>query len=615
METKKEYDTLIVGAGPVGLSVACELVRQGLASQVLLVDSLKEQLLQTKASILWPRSLEVLAAFTGIVTAAEAYGLRLTNVVFRGDQNAFLTRINLAKHFDSAYHYGVLLEQWYTEKLLAEYCTANNLHINRSTAFVSFKYVENNSGYPIEAILNTPSGRVTVHVKYLIGCDGTKSIVRKAIGLSFNGQVLPGTFYSAHFTTKHQVLEIDNTALSIYLTSKGMGFITPMPGDSTHEVSYMSGVSLTDEEAKKYATGKFNSHGQAILADIPLLDGQILLRERLQANIIIDKIRWQTHFRVNERLVGGYSDGKHVFLAGDACHAHSPAGGQGQNTGIQEAINLGWKLAMVLKNQASPALLESYENERLAIGKNLIDFTTRASTMTTLENCMLRFIRDKVIGLATSQSFVCDIIAQTIGETIHNYRNVEFNSEHWEKPPLIPHFFRRRNQNILRLFANRLHAGDRISIHMFPTVETSFWIQTTGFKLVFFQGCCHSKLPTFDLSLASLHELGEHLIKSTQGAITAYIVIPASECETSTVGVRGQCLFLIRPDGHVGLRSEPASANIVLAYLRDRVGWLKFDESALSLAVKPFNPLKHDWMHGVFFTAVIGGVIAWYLNK
>ncbi|KAI8614836.1 FAD-binding monooxygenase [Chytriomyces sp. MP71] len=369
------FDTLVVGAGPTGLTLAAELLRQGIpASQILLIDVLKEPLIQTKASVLWPRSLELLSNYEGVVEMGEAYGDKLTNVVLRaGKDNTLIAKINLARHFDSTFHHGLMLEQWYTEKIITAYLSKHGLSVTRSTALVSFVYTDHPL-HPIEATLKTPNGNKTIRVKYIVGADGGRSGVRKQLGIEFKGETMQGTFFSAHFSVKKPLLDIDNTALSLFLRPSGMGFITPMPGGT-----YMSALDLQGQQCGPFLSNEKDARGFPLLKEIPLKEAEVILRERLSLHIEVDKMIWQTHFRIQERLVGKYGDGKRVFLAGDACHAHSPLGGQGQNTGIQDAVNLGWKLSSVLKGTLSPSLLATYEEERLAVGQHLIDFTMRGT--------------------------------------------------------------------------------------------------------------------------------------------------------------------------------------------------------------------------------------------
>ncbi|KAJ3031654.1 UNVERIFIED_CONTAM: hypothetical protein HDU68_001734 [Siphonaria sp. JEL0065] len=609
MTIQSKYDVLIVGAGPTGLSVAAELLRGGVSSSsILLIDALPAPLIQTKASVLWPRSLELLSQFKGVLEETEAYGLRLSRAVIRTNDDKLLGRVDFAGNTNSEFGYGILCEQWFTEKVITRYINEMGLTVVRSTSLGDFKYRDLSADHPITASLLPPSGPLDVSIKYIVGCDGSKSACRKLAGIKFGGETLEGTFYSAHFSVKKPLTSIDGSMV-MFLRSEGMSFITQMPNGT-----YMTAIDLVGEQAKPYLSAtEVDMHGNPILLDITEKDVARLLKERIHTDIQVDKIIWQTHFRVNERVAARYSDGKRVFLAGDACHAHTPLGGQGQNTGIQEAINLGWKLALVLQGTCSPTpLLSSYESERLAIGQHLINFTTVSQKSSASRNPYFQFLRNHAMSLATSQHFVVSTIAQTIGETIYHYRDSGISAEHWEKPPLFPSLLARRRQNILRMVGKRINAGDRVSRLILSGVEESFFTETSGFKLVLFEGLESAYNNSSNINLSELAAFGQEMIAQTFGLISAFAVVPKDQVhEYTRFGVEGQSLFLLRPDGHVGFRSEPVSADLLKAYLRDRVGLQKFDKSAMPFTVKKFNPLVGDWFHLVLVGAVIAAGIAY----
>ncbi|KAJ3377909.1 hypothetical protein HDU84_008105 [Entophlyctis sp. JEL0112] len=553
-----EFNSVIVGAGPTGLTLAAELLRQGIpADTILLVDELAAPLLHTKASVLWPRSLELLDHFAGVVPAAEAVGMKLlSGCIFAGDNQDSLKRlalINISSYFISSFPWGILLEQWRTERILTEYLARHNLHVTRSTKLVDYKYFEDGA---VEARFENSAGMRVVRTKFLVGCDGGKSKVRKLLGFDFKGETLKGSFYSAHFTVKNPLPDINTSALSLFLMSSGGSFVTPMPGHGKHSISYMSALDLSEEQDCIYRCSELDSHGNQPLLEIPRKDAERLLQERLSKNIVVDEIIWQSHFRVNERVTSSFSDGRRVFLAGDACHAHSPIG---QNTGIQEAINLGWKLALVIKGLVSPELLSTYERERQSIGQRLVDFTNRGTKASALRDPTLQYLRNTIMSFVASREFLRDTIAQTIAETIYNYRKCDIN---------------------------------------------------TGFKAIFFQGRPYAKLPS-DLSLDALHKLGEELVKLSFGTVTAYAVVTADDCSlSSSIGVQNQCVLLIRPDDYVALRSEPVSFAVVAAYLRDKIGQTKFGDEDAVRSLAKYKPLMNDWVHGLILLVLFGAFAA-----
>ncbi|CAK5194796.1 unnamed protein product [Aphanomyces euteiches] len=596
-------DVLIVGAGPSGLAAACELIRNGVSS-ILIIDRLDAPVKQTKASVLWPRSLELLANYDGVLDAIHDHCEYVRQVKFY-TETSVLTHVKLGDRFASRFQYGALLEQWYTEKVLKAYVDKHNVVTKRNAELVAFSYVSN-SADTIEATIlidkGLPTERTTVvRCKYLVGCDGARSSVRRLMNCAFQGIVLPYAFIGAHFTSSTQVaVQPDEMRMSSYRA--GMAFLTPMPNKS-----YLVAIDLSAEQDAPYCDPHHvDTHGMPIQLEFTKEQLQSLISERCVA-VTIDHVIWSTHFRVNKRLAETYSDGNRIFLAGDACHCHTPLGGQGMNTGIQDAVNLGWKLALVLQGKAEPSLLTTYGTERRLVGEELIAFTTRAQNISSNRTPLVQFFRNNALRVLTSLPFVVDTIAATIGETIVAYRASPLSVENWVLPPIFPYILYRRRQNILRIFHARVVAGGRA-----PVLDnTPLTFHTTpGFNLIFFQGAPgHTVSPlTYDQLVA----VGREVQLLTKGIVADFKVIPASEANNHDMyGVKGQCLFLVRPDGYVGLRSEPVSMDDVLRYLKHRVLLTSVPDTG------SFKPTAFDWVPYVLLTLAIGGLLttAIYLVK
>lgn len=333
---------LIAGAGPVGLTMAVALKRQGV--DVRIVDKALARTSQSKALVLWPRTLELLDIQGGsgafVAAGTPARGARI------------LVDGQTVIHFDfatarSAYRYALMIPQSETERLLELSLEAAGLTVERGTTLVSFE--EGADG--VRTVLRHLDGREEeLRADWLIGCDGAHSTVRHGLAsATFEGDTLPSEWLLADLQING---DLPGDEISTYFSSEGVTVFFPIEGSRFRVVA---NVGLTAD---------------ADTSDPTLEQIQALLEQRGFHWVAHDPV-WMSRFRINERKVQNYRQGR-VFLAGDAAHVHSPAGGQGMNTGMQDAINLSWKLAMVWRGVATPALLDSYSPERSAIGQQVL---------------------------------------------------------------------------------------------------------------------------------------------------------------------------------------------------------------------------------------------------
>ncbi|OQS03434.1 hypothetical protein THRCLA_04275 [Thraustotheca clavata] len=557
--TVEYVDVLIVGAGPTGLTTAAELVRNGLTN-ILIVDRAIETVLQTKSAVVWPRSLELLERYEGVVEAVSERCLRVKYAVLRNRERE-MSQLPLHEYFDSKYNFGAVHEQWYMEKCLIEYLDRNGVQVMRSPEVVGYEYDKGD----VKVKLKTNDDKeLFVKAKYVVGCDGARSTIRKLMKFPFSGEVLPHQFLAVHFTTK-EPLDIRDDALTFFMYDVGECFMTTMPNNS-----YLVVLDMDDAEGAPFLSPtKVDAHGLPVLLD--------LTKDAMQKALInhctpldIDQVLWASHYRVNQRIVEHYWDGSRIFLAGDACHCHSAIAGQGMNTGIQDAVNLGWKLAFVLKGLSGHHLLASYESERLPVGEQVIELTTGGQKMASNRNKWVQALRNCVVSLIASKPFVVSRIAQTLGEISISYHNSVLSAEYWRYRPWFPSI------------SNYIHAGDRWPFHHL-SLSTSF--DPTKFTIVLFEGTNGATL----LSLCELEVIVKKLVGASSGIISNWFVIPSPDVNAhKAFKVHGQCGFLVRPDGYVGLRMEPIDENVVLNYLRGRF--------SAEPPKAPIHPWAVDWM-------------------
>ena len=264
-----------------------------------------------------------------------------------------------------------MIPQSETERLLEAQLDALGVQVERTVELETFSDV----GHEVVATLRHADGRSEVmRTPYLFGCDGTHSVVRNGLGLAFDGSTMPSDWMLGDLHIDGPLAEDE---LTMCWTKEGVLAVFPMGGN---RFRIIADVGLATGDLKPPPTlGEI----QAVLD----ARGPPGLRGR-------DPI-WLSHFRINERKVRDYRRGR-IFLVGDAAHIHSPAGGQGMNTGMQDAFNLAWKIALVCKGTARDALLDSYSVERSAIGDQVLRNAGRMTEVAMLRNPLLRELRNIV---------------------------------------------------------------------------------------------------------------------------------------------------------------------------------------------------------------------------
>ncbi|SES47783.1 2-polyprenyl-6-methoxyphenol hydroxylase [Streptomyces sp. yr375] len=373
-------DVLIAGAGPVGLSAAAELCRHGVRCR--LVDRLPARLPYAKAVGIQPRTLEIWDRMGLARTVLEAAAVLRGQLIYvNGRERA---RIDLALPPEVPYEFAVL-PQYETERLLEEYVAGLGTRIERGTELLSFTQDENG----VTARLRAASGaEAELRAGYLIGCDGAHSTVRKGLGLGYAG---------AAFAEEYMLGDVEADwdlppgygLRSTHHTPDGatddLLVCIPLPGTARYRMSMLvppelktsNGDGGGDEDAVLH--GLENGLGNDGTPKPELHHLQAVVDRLAPKPTPLSHLRWSSVFRISHRIVDRYGDGR-VFVAGDAAHIHPPTGAQGMNTGIQDACNLAWKLALVLRGEAGPALLTTYDAERRPIGEEVVGRTVRHAT-------------------------------------------------------------------------------------------------------------------------------------------------------------------------------------------------------------------------------------------
>ncbi len=389
-------EVLIVGAGPTGLSLAITLRRHGIP--VRIVDRAAQPSTVSKALALWSASLEALQGM-GVVDRFVSEGQRL-NALCVGEGGRRLATLAVGEGIDSAFPFPLLLPQSRTEALLTARLAELGVTVERSVELVGVG--QDASG--VTATLRRADGSAeVVRTKYLAGCDGARSAVRQTLDIQFEGYTEPQTFLLAD-------VKIDGGDLdhrSIYLWWHNGGTIAMFPfGNEVWRIFSMRGDDSPEDDQP------------ATLEEM-----QHCVDRYGPGGLKLSDPSWLSIFRINERLAARYRAGR-CFLAGDAAHIHSPAGGQGMNTGIQDAVNLGWKLAYVLNGAGdSDLLLDSYEAERRPIARSVIDAAAQKQHLSFGASKLTSRIRNMAVSIFGNIPAVHRKLQVELSETEFAYRD------------------------------------------------------------------------------------------------------------------------------------------------------------------------------------------------
>ena len=351
---------LVVGAGPTGLLLAAELLRRDVSC--LLVDTLDAPVGWDRATVVHERSLQILEAL-GIADRFLDEGVRTRVARFHSD-GAVLAELSLDLA-SSRYGFQIGISEEVTESVLTDYLHAQGGAVTRSTRLIGLTPGED----AVSATLESGGKRREIVARWVVGCDGYHSAVRQAVGIDFPGTDIETPWAVFDATLDGWVDEYD--IASVHLDRPPV-ILTPLPGKRWR-------VYLRPTSAA---------------SDLIVESGTVL--ERYAPGIRFTGVESPTWFHCHSRVAERYRSGR-VLLAGDAAHACTPAEGHGMNTGLQDAFNLGWKLAMVCRGESSPELLETYEAERQPVAERIVASGAEAESAHALTGVAERASRDAEI--------------------------------------------------------------------------------------------------------------------------------------------------------------------------------------------------------------------------
>jgi 2-polyprenyl-6-methoxyphenol hydroxylase-like FAD-dependent oxidoreductase len=364
-------DVLVVGAGPTGLTLAAGLARFGVRFRV--IDRAWDRLHESRALGVQARALEVLQSL-GLGELLVRRGNPSARLMLHLDRRRTAeVRLGDFGTTDTRFPFILFVSQAETEAVLGDHLASVGVRMERGVELVD----ATDGPTDVRCVLRHPDGREEqVRTRYLAGCDGAHSTVRKLAGIPFEGDAYLQDFVLGDVEVDGS---LERDTLHSFAIGRGVAMFFPLGSPATWRVIAMSGdrAGRSAAGARGGTAAADEVSEAAMTSDLSLDELQTIVDGATVGGLLLRDPVWLTHFRLHHRQAAHYRAGR-IFLAGDAAHIHSPVGAQGMNTGIQDAWNLAWKLALVARGTAVEALLNSYEAERWPVGRMLLRYTDRA---------------------------------------------------------------------------------------------------------------------------------------------------------------------------------------------------------------------------------------------
>jgi 2-polyprenyl-6-methoxyphenol hydroxylase-like FAD-dependent oxidoreductase len=524
---------LIVGAGPTGLALAHELLRRGVTPR--LIEKTPHPSPNTKALGVLPRTLEALAP-AGITREMLAQGVRVPTFSLWSSGKQ-LGLLDFSRAVESPYPFLLMIPQHTTEAILTDHILLQGGQVERGVELIRFSQRVDG----VEAILRHADGtEEQTWSRFLVGCDGAHSTVRHLLGARFVGKMIAQSFATGDIQV-HGKMPHDQ-ALA-YLHRGHFIAYFPLP-DGRHRFLMASPPGEAPQ-------------------------GEVTLEEIQQAIDICGPVggratdpRWLARYHVHQRRVE-CAVHQRVLLVGDAAHIHSPLAAQGMNTGIQDAINLAWKLALVAQGRAPVRLLESYQAERSEVGRRLLQADALLTSLASVHRPLATASRDRVASCLMRLPWIQQLLArETAGLRISYHRGPLVLDYRGEKVPSG---------------ASAARVGDRAPNGLLfsgrQTSSRQLYDLLTGAGhtlLIFVSQRAEERRCEVQSVLADWHEFLKVIpirrrAPPSEGESTWY---DPDGALAERYGIADEGLILIRPDGYISFRSQPIAAERLQRYLR-----------------------------------------------
>ncbi|MFI5231414.1 MAG: FAD-dependent oxidoreductase [Gemmatimonadales bacterium] len=503
---KARVDVLIVGAGPTGLALALFLARMGV--RVRIIDKTDGPGTTSRATVLHARTLEFYDQ-VGVADECVENGVefRAVNLWVNGRHAARAPFDDIGDPL-SRFSFILIYPQDKQERLLIAALEKLGVAVERQTELVSFEQL--NAG--VSAQIKTADGATRAcHATYVAGCDGAHSKVREQLRTGLPGGDYADLFYVADIEGTGAAF---NGEVNIALDDADFLAVFPMKDPGTGRL-----------------IGALR-HGPANAAALQWSDVDTHVIERLKLDVT--KVNWFSTYRVHHRVAGAFRQGS-AFLLGDAAHLHSPVGGQGMNTGIGDAVNLAWKLAGVIQQRIDPAVLDTYETERIAFARRLVATTDRAFAFATARGPIAARVRLTAFPFTLPKVFCFRAIRRFLFRTI--------------------------SQIGIRYPDSWLSAGRAGTVRGGDRLPWAQWIDADGtpgdnyefFSSLDWQLHCYGDASSAVRATCEAHSVAFHPFAWQQ--------------EMERAGLHRNAMYLVRPDGYVALVDAGGDAGVLGRYL------------------------------------------------
>jgi 2-polyprenyl-6-methoxyphenol hydroxylase-like FAD-dependent oxidoreductase len=513
-----KVEVIIVGAGPTGLALACQLIRFGI--DFLIVDKNETTSAHSKAIGVQARTLEIYEQI-GLADKLIARGALAEKARFieggivRGE--ASLKDIGTGM---SSYPFLLLVDQSDHESLLYDHIRAHGKDVTWNTELVDVSQTD--AG--VSAVFTDSSGgSKTVDARFLVACDGSKSVVRHKLGIDFSGTTFERLFYVADVQIDW---EFGHDAVVVNLGENNLAAFFPMIGDKRFRI------------VGTFPEGHNADEGEILYEEI---EGQI--ETDLGMKLDISHVNWFSVYKVHSRAVEKFFE-KNIFLAGDSAHIHTPVGAQGMNTGIQDGYNLAWKLALVIKENAPAALLETYNDERLENAHRLLQTTDRFFQLGTSPEWFVAFFRTHIFPHLVNVALSLDVVKRAIFPLVSqigiNYRRSTLS---------------RGTKDLA------VRAGDRMPYFELNGSSIFDQLREPRFHCLIFETDGSENL-----------DQPSTFPKGKFGGLVETMTIPLTETVMDLFGTNETFTMVLRPDNHIGLIAEGTAGAEVERYIGEILG-------------------------------------------
>ena len=497
---------LVVGAGPTGLVLALWLARLG--ARVRIIDKATEPGTTSRAVVVQARTLE-LYCHVGIDQAVVESGRKAAavNLWVEGRRRARLVLGDIGAGL-SPYPFALVYPQDEHERLLIERLADLGVRVERGSELVDFEEVDDR----IHARVKRADGSTeTIDCAYLAGCDGAHSTVREALRIGFPGGTYEHLFYVADVQARGGVT---NGELHLGLDAADFLVVFPLVGANHARL-----IGTVRKEAER-------EHEHLTWNDV---SKRVIEWMRLD----VEQVNWFSTYHVHHRVADRFRQGR-TFIVGDAAHIHSPVGGQGMNTGIGDAVNLAWKLAAVVHGRANADILDTYEPERIAFARRLVATTDQVFTLVTSAGPFARRVRLDVVPWLLPSLFRMPafrrLMFRTVSQTAVNYRGSRLSEGR----------------------AGSVRGGDRLP-----------WVKTVA------DGVASDNFAALTSLDWQAHVYGDAdpALRAMCGSRHITLTVFPWTAEARRAGLRRGAVYLVRPDGYVGLAASVGAAAALASYI------------------------------------------------